>query len=70
MGCTVRVRRAGGRTVLALVALSAAAPAAFAQAWAPPAGVGIISVVYQDVDNTNHRLTDGSLFDGSGAALD
>jgi hypothetical protein len=64
MECTVRLRRAGGRTVLALVALSAAAPAAFAQAWAPPAGVGIISVVYQDVDNTNHRLTDGSLFDG------
>jgi hypothetical protein len=30
----------------------------------PPAGVGIVSVVYQDIDNTYHRLTDGSLLDG------
>ena len=30
----------------------------------PPAGIGVVSVVYQSIDNTNHRLTDGSLFDG------
>ena len=30
----------------------------------PPAGIGLVSVVYQDINNTNHRLTDGSLFDG------
>jgi hypothetical protein len=37
---------------------------AFGQAWVPPAGIGVVSVVYQDISNTNHRLTDGSLFDG------
>jgi hypothetical protein len=35
-----------------------------AQAWVPPAGIGLVSVVYQTINNTNHRLTDGSLFDG------
>ena len=46
-------------------ALSSAVPAtAFAQAWVPPAGIGIVSVVYQDIDNTNHRLHDGSRLDG------
>ena len=37
---------------------------AFAQAWVPPAGIGIVSVVYQNIDNTGHRLADGSLLDG------
>ena len=32
---------------------------AFAQAWVPPAGIGVVSVVYQDIDNTGHRLTTG-----------
>ena len=46
-------------------ALSTAVPAtAFAQAWVPPAGIGIVSVVYQDIDNTSHRLHDGSSLDG------
>jgi hypothetical protein len=44
--------------------LCAGAPAAFAQAWVPPARVGVISVIYQHIDNTNHRLTDGTLLDG------
>jgi hypothetical protein len=35
-----------------------------AQAWVPPPGIGVISVVYQDIDNTGHRLTDGSMLDG------
>lgn len=30
----------------------------------PPARIGVVSVVYQTINNTNHRLTDGSLFDG------
>lgn len=51
------------RTLLAILALGIASPA-FAQAWVPPAGIGVVSVVYQSIDNTNHRLTDGSLLDG------
>lgn len=34
---------------------------AAAQAWTPPAGVGSISVGYQRISNTGHRVTDGSL---------
>jgi hypothetical protein len=30
----------------------------------PPAGIGLVTVAYQTIDNTNHRLTDGSLLDG------
>jgi Outer membrane protein beta-barrel domain len=51
------------RALLALLALGLASPA-LAQAWVPPAGIGVVSVVYQTINNTNHRLTDGSLFDG------
>lgn len=51
------------RTLLAILALGIASPA-FAQAWVPPAGIGVLSVVYQSIDNTKHRLTDGSLLDG------
>src|SRR5580704_16710493 len=32
-----------------------------AQAWTPPAGEGAVSFSYQRIDNTGHRLTDGSL---------
>jgi hypothetical protein len=47
------------------VALSVGMPSSvLAQAWVPPAGIGIVSVVYQSIDNTNHRLADGSLLDG------
>ena len=51
------------RVLLALLALGVA-DRAFAQAWVPPAGIGLVSVMYQTIDNTNHRLTDGSLLDG------
>lgn len=51
------------RTLLAIIASGIASPA-FAQPWVPPAGIGVVSVVYQSIDNTNHRLTDGSLLDG------
>src|SRR5215831_8312707 len=33
---------------------------AVAQAWTPPSGVGSISVGYQRISNTGHRLDDGS----------
>jgi hypothetical protein len=32
-----------------------------AQAWAPPAGTGSVSVVVETIENTGHLLTDGSL---------
>lgn len=51
------------RALLAFFALGIGTPA-FAQAWVPPAGVGVVSVVYQTIDNTSHRLTDGSPLDG------
>src|SRR5262245_54213446 len=49
---------------ISLAALSVLPHPASAQAWVPPAGIGVVSVVYQDINNTNHRLADGSLFDG------
>jgi hypothetical protein len=65
MDRTLRVAtRVSVRILLGGVALSAGASAAFAQAWVPPAGVGVVSVVYQDIDNTSHRLTDGTKLDG------
>lgn len=42
---------------------------ALAQAWVPPAGVGSVNFVYQRIDNTGHRLTDGSLVK-NGKSLD
>ena len=41
---------------------------AFSQAWAPPAHVGAVTVVYQDVANTGHRLHDGSNLKGFDSA--
>jgi hypothetical protein len=52
------------RGLLAVAVLCTAAPGAHAQAWVPPAGIGMVNVIYQNISNTNHRLTDGSLFDG------
>ena len=52
------------RALLVLPALAIGSAPAQAQAWVPPAGIGVVSVVYQSISNTNHRLTDGSLFDG------
>lgn len=34
------------------------------QAWAPPAGVGSVTLLFQHVDHTGHRLDDGSFFPG------
>src|SRR5712692_8503292 len=57
-----RPELAPGSLVLAiLVALIPTTSPAFAQAWVPPAGVGSVSVSFQGIDNTGHRLTDGSL---------
>jgi hypothetical protein len=50
--------------LLGALVLAIGSASAHAQAWVPPAGIGVVSVVYQTINNTNHRLTDGSLFDG------
>lgn len=52
------------RALLLLCAIALGSAPAYAQAWVPPARIGVVSVVYQTINNTNHRLTDGSLFDG------
>ena len=52
------------RGVLFLAAFAVATPSAFAQAWVAPAGVGSVNVIYQTIDNTGHRLTDGSVLKG------
>jgi hypothetical protein len=52
------------RAVLVLAALAVGRAPAYAQAWVAPARIGVVSVVYQAINNTNHRLADGSLFDG------
>ena len=52
----------GARSFLNLAGMAAAlgAPAvASAQAFTPPGGVGSVTVAWQFVDNTGHRLTDG-----------
>jgi hypothetical protein len=48
---------AGG---LSLTLLGVAGPAD-AQAWLPPAGTGLLTVAFQRIDQTGHRLTDGTL---------
>jgi hypothetical protein len=56
--------RASCSGAVALLAVCASAPLAFAQAWVPPARIGVVSAVYQTIDNTTHRLSDGSVLDG------
>lgn len=45
----------------ALLALSVTSRPALAQAWVPPAGTGSVTFLTQVIDNTGHRLDDGSL---------
>jgi hypothetical protein len=52
------------RSLLVAFVLAVSGVSAHAQAWVPPARIGLVSVVYQTINNTNHRLTDGSLYDG------
>jgi hypothetical protein len=52
------------RLLLVWCALAAGKVSAHAQAWVAPGRIGLVSFVYQDITNTNHRLSDGSLFDG------
>lgn len=47
---------------LALAVLAVSATTAFAQAWAPSAGLGSITVAVQNLHYSGHRLTDGTFF--------
>lgn len=47
--------------VVLAVLLMLPARSARAQAWVPPAGAGAVTFVFQAIDNTGHRLDDGSL---------
>ena len=51
------------RAVVLIVGAAVLPPSrlAFAQAWVAPAGSGSITVAFQGIDNTGHRLTNGSL---------
>ncbi len=60
----IRTRAVLVQSLLVALCLTTASVSAHAQAWVPPARIGLVSVVYQSITNTNHRLTDGSLFDG------
>jgi len=52
------------RGLIALLVVCLGPRDVHAQAWVPPAGIGVVTIAYQTINNTNHRLTDGSLFDG------
>jgi len=51
-------------TILAAALILLAAAPVSAQAWVPPAGVGAVNVIFQNVDHTGHLLTDGSNLPG------
>jgi hypothetical protein len=52
------------RGVLTLGALFAATTSASAQAWVPPARVGAVNFIFQNIDHEGHLLDDGSLLEG------
>ena len=57
------------RTLLVVTALCAATPPrAFAQAWVAPGGLGAVTVVFQTIANTGHRLHDGTMLRGFDSA--
>jgi len=60
---TRRFARYGCILSAALGGLSVSSPVS-AQAWVPPAGVGAITVGFQSIVNTGHRLHDGSRLPG------
>jgi hypothetical protein len=49
------------RGLVLAVLLMPSARSARAQAWTPPAGAGSVTLLAQVIDNTGHRLDDGSL---------
>ncbi len=54
--------RAAATVALAGMALCLAASSASGQAWVAPARLGAVTFAFQTIDNTGHRIHDGSLF--------
>lgn len=54
--------KAAATVALACVALCLTASAASGQAWVAPARIGAVTFVFQSIDNTGHRIHDGSLY--------
>ena len=53
-----------GRWVIGAAMVFGIAPPVAGQAWVPPAKVGSVGILLQDVDHTGHFLADGSLLPG------
>ena len=49
--------------------LAASATSTFAQAWVPPAGVGSVTVSFQNLDYSGHFATDGEFFEDVGTSV-
>jgi hypothetical protein len=60
--------RGDGVAVVALIVWAGTELPARAQAWTPPAGIGSVNFVYQDIDNTGHRDVDGNMVEGYDSA--
>jgi hypothetical protein len=54
--------KAVATAVLTCVALCLTASPASGQAWVAPARIGAVTLVFQNIDNTGHRIHDGSLY--------
>src|SRR6266436_1917166 len=64
MGCTCRNSFGVVPAFLTIAVFLAMASDAAAQAWVPAAGVGAVTLSYQRITNSGHRLTDGFLVEG------
>jgi hypothetical protein len=62
------IRRCLARAFLVIVCCGAAPGAASGQAWVPPGGIAAVSMVYQAIANTGHRLHDGTMLRGYDSA--
>ena len=51
------------RALLPAMLLVACATSTFAQAWPPPAGVGSVTVSFQNLDYSGHFVTDGTFYE-------
>ena len=61
-------RRVCVRVLVVIASLCSATPAAFAQAWVPPGGIGAVSISFQTINNTGHRMADGTMLRGFDSA--
>ena len=57
------------RALVLATLLIASATSTFAQAWAPPAGAGSVTVSTQNLDYSGHFATNGEFFEGVGTSV-